>query len=143
MMLGGYWMREQLDTFYNPIYWALLSIAIVLVMISGQMWNQIRGPPLVHRDPNTGATGFFSGSSHYQFVAETGIVFALYGGLTASLILLNHDLLPLRTKNVIGLPSRGLSSLGGLLMFVIIFSYLLSIFKMKYQGYPYSFLLFS
>ena len=24
------------------------------MFISGQMWNQIRGPPLVHRNPQTG-----------------------------------------------------------------------------------------
>ena len=25
-------------------------------MISGQMWNQIRGPPFAHRNPQTGET---------------------------------------------------------------------------------------
>ena len=25
-------------------------------MISGQMWNNIRGPPFAHKDPHTGAT---------------------------------------------------------------------------------------
>ena len=26
----------------------------ILMFISGQMWNQIRGPPLVHRNSQTG-----------------------------------------------------------------------------------------
>ena len=27
---------------------------VIFVMISGQMWNQIRGPPFAHRNPQTG-----------------------------------------------------------------------------------------
>ena len=80
---------------------AMLSISLffcqawVFVMISGQMWNHIRGPPLAHRNPQTGemvalftarllyyscilllslSQGYFSGTSQYQFVAETYIV---------------------------------------------------------------------
>ncbi|CAI8020488.1 Tumor suppressor candidate 3 [Geodia barretti] len=30
--------------------------AWIFVMISGQMWNNIRGPPFAHKDPHTGAT---------------------------------------------------------------------------------------
>ena len=142
-MFCGYWLREQLDSLYNPIYWSIISIGIVLIMISGQMWNQIRGPPLVHRNPSTGETGYFSGSSHYQFVAETVVVLMLYFGITCALILLNPDFMPFGPKNIVGIPSRGLFTLCGLILFVFIFSYLLSIFKMKYQGYPYSFLFFS
>ena len=29
---------------------------IIFVMVSGQMWNQIRGPPFAHRNPQTGET---------------------------------------------------------------------------------------
>ena len=37
--------------------WLLLcSQAWIFVMISGQMWNNIRGPPFAHKDPHTGAT---------------------------------------------------------------------------------------
>ena len=37
--------------------WVLiLTQAWVFVMISGQMWNNIRGPPFAHKDPQTGAT---------------------------------------------------------------------------------------
>ena len=28
----------------------------IFVMISGQMWNHIRGPPFAHRNPQTGET---------------------------------------------------------------------------------------
>ncbi len=70
----------------------------VFVMISGQMWNHIRGPPFSHRNPQTGEVvsssyvhvcmyvlficglyvqGYFSGTSQYQFIAETYFIFVL------------------------------------------------------------------
>ena len=67
---------------------------IILYMVSGQMWNHIRGPPIAHKNPHTGEVvrihvwtisifrhliqqGYFSGTSQYQFVAETYIMMAL------------------------------------------------------------------
>ena len=29
--------------------------AIIFAMTSGQMWNHIRGPPVMHKNPSTGA----------------------------------------------------------------------------------------
>ena len=31
-----------------------LTQGVIFVMVSGQMWNQIRGPPFAHRHPQTG-----------------------------------------------------------------------------------------
>ncbi|CAI8020487.1 Tumor suppressor candidate 3 [Geodia barretti] len=52
----GYLKRENLHAIYEPKYWAIASMAWIFVMISGQMWNNIRGPPFAHKDPHTGAT---------------------------------------------------------------------------------------
>lgn len=30
--------------------------SIIFAMISGQMWNHIRGPPFLHSNPQTGQT---------------------------------------------------------------------------------------
>lgn len=49
---------------------------LALTMTSGQMWNHIRGPPLIHRAPN-GNVAYIHGSSQGQFILETYIVFFL------------------------------------------------------------------
>lgn len=54
------------------------------------MWNQIRGPPLVHRNQQTGQIGFFAGGHGYQFIAETYIVFSIYGLIVLGVILMNE-----------------------------------------------------
>ncbi len=64
--------------------------SFILIFISGQMWNQIRGPPLVHRNPQTGQIGFFAGGHGYQFIAETYIVFSIYGLIVLGIILMNE-----------------------------------------------------
>ena len=40
---------------YGGLYFSFTSLqTIVFTMISGQMWNHIRGPPYAHRNPQTG-----------------------------------------------------------------------------------------
>jgi oligosaccharyltransferase complex subunit gamma len=55
-MIGGllYVKRNNLEFLYNKTTWSLIVIGFILIFISGQMWNQIRGPPLVHRNQQTG-----------------------------------------------------------------------------------------
>jgi hypothetical protein len=45
---------NNLEFLYNKTTWSLIVIGFILIFISGQMWNQIRGPPLVHRNQQTG-----------------------------------------------------------------------------------------
>ncbi|CAF3683829.1 unnamed protein product [Adineta steineri] len=79
-MIGGllYIKRNSLEFLYNPVVWGMFIILAILICISGQIWNSIRGSPFLHRNPQTGQIGLFSGSSGYQFIAETYVVFALY-----------------------------------------------------------------
>jgi len=137
-MIGGllYVKRNNLEFLYNRTTWSIVVISLVLVFISGQMWNQIRGPPLVHRNPKNGQIGFFAGGYGYQFVAETYIVAALYGSIVIGTILMieapKHGLNEKTKKKVM--------AISGIAMVVVFFSMILSIFRSKYQGYPYSFL---
>jgi hypothetical protein len=111
-MIGGllYIKRNSLEFLYNQYVWGIFVIVsdshrspfvsdrafqlAILICISGQIWNSIRGSPFLHRNPQTGqivrdrrrrlecddgdeslfAQGLFSGSSGYQFIAETYIV---------------------------------------------------------------------
>lgn len=45
-------------------------------MISGQMWNHIRGPPFIHKSPS-GNVAYIHASSQGQFILETYIVMVL------------------------------------------------------------------
>lgn len=45
-------------------------------MISGQMWNHIRGPPLMHRNQQ-GVITYIHNSSQGQFIVETYIIIIL------------------------------------------------------------------
>lgn len=45
-------------------------------MISGQMWNHIRGPPLMHRNQQ-GIITYIHNSSQGQFIVETYIIILL------------------------------------------------------------------
>ncbi|CAF2092803.1 unnamed protein product [Rotaria magnacalcarata] len=79
-MIGGllYIKRNSLEFLYNQVVWGMFVVLAILICISGQIWNSIRGSPFLHRNPQTGQIGLFSGSSGYQFIAETYVVFLLY-----------------------------------------------------------------
>ncbi|KAK2726390.1 tumor suppressor candidate 3-like [Artemia franciscana] len=130
-----YLRRNNLEFLYNKNMWAFISVVFVLVMISGQMWNHIRGPPFLHRNQN-GGIAYVHHSSQGQFVFETYIIFAIYAGIAFSLVIM--------TEAASGDKGDGkkkrIYAVVGLVMFAVFFSLLLSIFRSKAGGYPYSFL---
>lgn len=136
LVLGLLYMRRNnLEFLYNRTSWALICLCIVFAFMSGQMWNHIRGPPFVMTNPHTRETSFIHGSTQYQLVAETYLVAVLYAAVTAGFILLND------AADGKGDPNRRrIMAFVGLGLVVVFFSLLLSIFRSKYQGYPYSFL---
>lgn len=137
-LIGGllYLKRNNLEFLYNKTSWAIAAITIIFAMTSGQMWNHIRGPPFMHRNPNTGQVNYIHGSSQGQFIVETYIVMFLNAAVVMGMILLNE------ANNVKGdAGKKRILSLVGLAAVAFFFSLLLSVFRAKYQGYPYSFLM--
>jgi oligosaccharyltransferase complex subunit gamma len=137
-MIAGflYFRRNNLEFLYNKTIWGVGALCIVFAMTSGQMWNHIRGPPYAHRNPQTGQVSYIHGSSQGQFVAETHIVILLHAAVTVGVILLNKNSITegdIRKRRVV--------TVIGLVMVVFFFSLLLSVFRAKYKGYPYSFLI--
>nr|CAG4644945.1 EOG090X09EZ [Leptodora kindtii] len=136
-VIGGllYLRRNNLEFLYNKSMWAVMALFFVFTMTSGQMWNHIRGPPFVHRT-NTGNIAYVHGSSQGQFVLETYIVMGITAVTVLGMILMTEaasgkgDIRKRRTMAIIGM---------GLMAFF--FSLILSIFRSKAHGYPYSFLL--
>lgn len=132
LMVGAilYVKRNNLEFLYNKNTWSFIVIGFILIFISGQMWNQIRNPPPVHRS-ESGQIGFFAGSHGYQFIAETYIVLVLYGAIIAGFICMNE------APAVDDTNKKSSVILCGVLLVSIFFSIILYIFRSKYQGYPY------
>lgn len=88
LLLGGlvagflYMRRNNLEFLFNKRMWGVLALTFCMAMISGQMWNHIRSPPLLHRGAN-GGISYIHGSSQAQLVIESYIVMFLseYDGL--------------------------------------------------------------
>jgi len=137
-LIGGllYLKRNNLEFLYNKTSWAIAAVTIIFTMTSGQMWNHIRGPPFMHRNPQTGQVNYINGSSQGQYIVETYIVMFLNAAVVMGMILLNE------AHNVKGdAGKKRILSLVGLAAVAFFFSLLLSVFRAKYQGYPYSFLM--
>lgn len=130
-----YLRRDNLDFLYNKTSWGLIALIIVFAMISGQMWNHIRNPPLMQRSQN--GISYIHGSSSGQFIIETYIIFGVNAAITIGLILLIESM---KHGKGIDPKKRNIMAIAGLVLVSIFFSALLSIFRGKAGGYPYSFL---
>eukprot|EP00092_Neocalanus_flemingeri_P051200 GFUD01059455.1.p1 GENE.GFUD01059455.1~~GFUD01059455.1.p1 ORF type:complete len:115 (+),score=17.13 GFUD01059455.1:24-347(+) len=66
-LVGGlvYLRRNNLEFLFNKTTWCMLAIFFVLSMVSGQMWNHIRGPPFVHKS-QSGGVAYIHGSSQVR-----------------------------------------------------------------------------
>lgn len=136
-LVGGllYIKRNSLEFLYNRTTWGLIALAVIFCMISGQMWNHIRGPPFMNRNPQTGQVSYIHGSSQGQYIFETYIVMILNVAIVVGMILLT-EAGALATDP----QKKKMVAAAGLACVVIFFSLLLSVFRAKYHGYPYSFL---
>uniref|UniRef100_A0A183IKU5 ECR1_N domain-containing protein n=1 Tax=Soboliphyme baturini TaxID=241478 RepID=A0A183IKU5_9BILA len=152
ILIGGlmYVKRNNLDFLRNTTAWGILALCIIFAFLSGQMWNHIRGPPFIHRNERTGRLNYFSSSSQMQFIVETYVVMLickyrhgcfsltcfLDAAITVGFIMMNEAV------DMKGDPMRkrgtDVVAIIGLLLVAFFFSFLLSLFRSKYHGYPYS-----
>lgn len=133
---GGflYVRRNNLEFLYNKTMWGVWALFFCLAMTSGQMWNHIRGPPFVHKGQN-GQISYIHGSSQGQFVFETYIIMGLNGAVVLGMILMTEA-----AKGKGDPKKRKILAILGTVLISVFFSLLLSIFRTKTHGYPYSFL---
>lgn len=115
----AYMSRNSLMLIFNRNVWAFTAVSIVLLMTSGQMWNHIRGAPLMQRGH------YIHNSSSGQYVIETYLVMIINACFALSTFVL------INAKR-----SRYLAR-AGFGMMVFFFSIILSIFGRKSYGYPY------
>ncbi|KAI0062272.1 dolichyl-diphosphooligosaccharide-protein glycotransferase [Artomyces pyxidatus] len=126
--------------FLAPIFrskwtWAALTVSVSLVMTSGYMFTRIRNSPMTAADGQWIAPGFQN-----QYGQETTVVASISsfidGLLSASFLMLTlvapHQRSPSRQRTQIYLWS-------GVIM--ILFSVLVSFFRVKNRGYPFKLIL--
>lgn len=129
-----YVKRNNLEFLYNKLMWGIIAVLFCFAMISGQMWNHIRGPPFIHKTQN--GVAYIHGSSQGQFVLETYIVILLNAAIVVGMILISEA-----ATRKIDIRMRRIMAIVGLGLVAFFFSIILSIFKSKAHGYPYSFLI--
>merc|ERR1711872_837684 len=135
-LIGGllYLRRNNLEFLYNKTAWSLIALFFVFAMTSGQMWNHIRGPPFVQKT-QSGGVAYIHGSSQGQFVLETYFVMGMYGMIVMGVILLCEA-----GDEKVDPGFRRIQAVAGLCLLAFFYSLLLSVFRSKAGGYPYSFL---
>ncbi|KZZ94326.1 oligosaccharyl transferase subunit [Moelleriella libera RCEF 2490] len=112
--------------------WAAGCMIAILLFISGHMFNHIRKVPYVAGDGKGGIT-YFAGGFQSQLGLETQIVAAMYG-------LLSFCTIALATK-VPRMPSANSQSIAVLIWagaVFFVYSFLLSVFRIKNSSYPFA-----
>ncbi|RAL07551.1 OST3/OST6 family protein [Aspergillus homomorphus CBS 101889] len=115
----------------NRNLWAAVSLIAILLFISGHMFNHIRKVPYVAGD-GKGGISYFAGGFSNQFGMETQIIAAIYAVLSFATIALAMKV-PRITDNKtqqVAVIIWGSVLLG-------MYSFLLSVFKVKNGGYPF------
>ncbi|KAL8968427.1 MAG: hypothetical protein Q9183_002462 [Haloplaca sp. 2 TL-2023] len=116
---------------HNRNLWAALSLITILLFTSGHMFNHIRKVPYVSGD-GKGGISYFAGGFSNQFGLETQIVAAMYGTLSFATIAL-----ALKVPRMVDPKRQQLAVfLWGAVVFGM-YSFLLSVFRVKNGGYPF------
>jgi len=115
----------------NKWLWALISIGVSLIMISGFMFVRIRGNPYVAAGPG-GQAQWIAGGFQNQFGMETQVVAFIYGLLSFSCLSLILFVPRIPSKMRQGLAIYIWSGVA-----TLVFSVLIAFFRLKNPGYPY------
>ncbi|KIY43554.1 hypothetical protein FISHEDRAFT_78406 [Fistulina hepatica ATCC 64428] len=115
----------------NRWFWALIVIGASIIFTSGYMFTQIRGAPW-----NGGPGNWISGGYNNQFGQEVQVVGSIYGLLsfafTMLTIVIPYQSSPFRQRLQVYLWAA---------VVMIVFSVLVSIFRLKNGGYPFRLLM--
>ncbi|KAI1389931.1 uncharacterized protein F4822DRAFT_428272 [Hypoxylon trugodes] len=120
-----------LPVIQNRNVWAGLSLIGILMFTSGHMFNQIRKVPYVAGD-GRGGISYFAGGFQSQFGLETQIVAFIYGILSFATISLAVKAPRTRDPKI-----QQLMVIVWGAVLVLMYSFLLSVFRVKNGGYPF------
>lgn len=115
----------------NKNVWQFVSLALIILFISGHMYNQIRNPDLYKTD-SQGKIHYIAVGHNIQYGSETQAVTVIYGLLSAILILL------IRMIPTINKPTtKLLTSAACCIASIVLYSYIVEIYRIKSGSYPF------
>ena len=129
-----YLRRDNLEFLYNTKAWGIIIVGFVVIMMSGQTWNSIRGPPVAQK--SSSGVAFIHENAQFQYIAESYIILFLYGGIVVGMIMVTDA--NVKKGHV---SKRRMFAIIGIALIAVFYSFILSIFRSKADGYPFSFLL--
>lgn len=121
-----------LPVIQNRNFWAAISLISILLFTSGHMFNHIRKVPYVAGD-GRGGISYFAGGFQNQFGLETQIVAAMYGVLSFTAISL-----AIKVPRILDAKAQQVAVLAWAGVLLVMYSFLLSVFRIKNGGYPFS-----
>ncbi|KAI9167305.1 Magnesium transporter protein 1 [Paramyrothecium foliicola] len=122
----------MLPLIQNRNLWASVSLIAILLFTSGHMFNHIRKVPYVAGD-GRGGVSYFAGSFQSQYGLETQIIAAIYGVMSFCAISL-----AVKVPRVADAKSQRVAVVAWSGVLFIMSSFLLSVFRIKNGGYPFS-----
>jgi len=115
----------------NRNLWAAISIIMVLLFTSGHMFNHIRKVPYVSGN-GKGGVSYFAGGFQNQYGMETQIIAAIYGILSFATISL-----ALKVPRIADAKVQQVMVIVWSAVVFLVYSFLLSVFRIKNGGYPF------
>ncbi|ORY64974.1 dolichyl-diphosphooligosaccharide-protein glycotransferase [Pseudomassariella vexata] len=136
-MLGGAGVLFKLWPWILPVItnrnvWAGISLMAILLFTGGQMFNVIRKVPYVASD-GRGGISYFSGGFQNQLGMETQIVAGVYGILSFAVISLI-----IKAPRIVDSKLQQVTVIIWSAVIFLVYGLLLSIFRVKNGGYPFS-----
>lgn len=117
----------------NKNVWQFASLVLIILFISGHMYNQIRNPDLYKTDKQ-GKIHYVAVGHNLQFRSETQAVTFLYGLLSAVLVLLIR-LIPTINKPL----TKLITSVACCVATLLLYSFIIEIYRIKSPTYPFHF----
>ncbi|PTB67212.1 hypothetical protein BBK36DRAFT_1135304 [Trichoderma citrinoviride] len=121
-----------LPVIQNRNIWASISLISILLFTSGHMFNHIRKVPYIVGD-GKGGVSYIAGGFQSQLGLETQIVAAIYGVLSFCAITL-----AVKVPRMADSKTQQVAVIVWSLILFLVYSFLLSVFRIKNGGYPFS-----
>lgn len=125
--------------FKNPILsfiqsktlWEFACLALIILCISGNMYNQIRNPQS-YRTDKEGHITYFATGHNQQYGAETQILSIIYAAISAGLLALLQIFPNMKSSSfrIIGI---GITSV----TIFVLYSYMVEFYSLKAASYPF------
>ncbi|KAL7904412.1 oligosaccharyl transferase [Trichoderma velutinum] len=116
----------------NRNIWASISLIAILLFTSGHMFNHIRKVPYIVGD-GKGGVSYIAGGFQNQLGLETQIVAAIYGVLSFCAITL-----AVKVPRMTDSKTQQVAVVVWSITLFLVYSFLLSVFRVKNGGYPFS-----